>query len=129
MLRIDVTVMPALLLFEVHGPLAGPAIADAIRQHHRELVGRGCLWDLRQADFATLQREDFPKISDTAHDVTVERRSGKVAYVVADARSYVTMCQYMNHTVAVRVPMEYAVFQDMTEARNWLRQDATIAPR
>ena len=43
-----------------------------------------------------------------------------MAYVVADARAYLVMCKYMNHTMAARVHMEYAVFQDIEEARRWL---------
>lgn len=129
MLRIEVTVTPRLVVFQVTGPLSGPAIANAIREHHRHLEGRGCLWDLRKADFSSLEeRPDFARIAGTAQEVTTQMRRGKVAYVVASAQAYVTMCKYMNYSTMSRVPMEYAVFRDLESAGEWLGQDAAVQP-
>jgi hypothetical protein len=129
MLRIDVEITPNLVIFRASGPLSGTAIADAIRQNHRHLEGRGCLWDLREADFSSLeQRPDFAKISGTAREVTAQMRRGKVAYVVSSAQAYVTMCKYMNYSTMSRVPMEYAVFRDMNAAQQWLSHEASVEP-
>jgi hypothetical protein len=129
MLRIDVEITPKLVVFRASGPLSGTAIAEAIRQNHRHLAGRGCLWDLREADFGSLEeRPDFAKISGTAREVTAQMRRGKVAYVVADAQAYVTMCKYMNYSTMSRVPMEYAVFRDLEAAGKWLAHDASVEP-
>jgi hypothetical protein len=96
-------------------------IIQTISECYPSLAGRSVLWNLTSADTNSLTREDFVSIASTVRKImhgTEGRR--KTAFAMADGKSYLTMCKYLNTAVSSRVPVEYAVFTNCKDAKKWL---------
>jgi hypothetical protein len=101
------------------GVLSTGRVLQIFRDHYPTVGDRAVLWDLTRADVSSLSAQDLTAIAVAARSYP---RTGirKTAYVVADAASYLKLCQYLNATATARVPIEYAVFKTMGEARHWI---------
>jgi len=109
-----------LLTFSTTGKLTRDEIISGIREHYPTFFGRSTLWDFSNADVTGLTQTDFGLIAAAASSVMPRGVPRKTAYVVSNPASYVIACKYLNEAVNVRLPAEYAVFNSVRAARDWL---------
>jgi hypothetical protein len=121
MSNVNVSSDARILTLAAEGVLSADRIIQIINEHYPSLAGRSVLWDLTSADTNSQTSEDFVRIASAVRKIThgTEGRR-KTAFVMADGKSYIRMCKYLNTAVSSRVPVEYAVFTNCEDAKKWL---------
>lgn len=110
------------LSIAVNEPISCDEIIAIIREHYPTLGNLSVLWDFSAIDVGYLTSKDFEQIVAAASAVTPRGCTRKLAYVVADQRSYSVAWKYINAAFSARLPAEYAVFTTANRAVEWLQQ-------
>ena len=110
------------LSISVTEPISCDEIIAIIREHYPTLGDFSVLWDFSSIDVGYLTGKDFEQIVAAANAVMPRGVTRKIAYVVADQRSYSVAWKYINAAFSARLPAEYAVFTHSKRAIEWLQQ-------